>query len=391
MLCATTGPTSATSSSCSTLASMMRSSAPKCARQVLGRGLADVADAQRVQEARAASCCLLFSSAGDQVVRRSCRPCAPAPRAWPRRACTARAGCATMPPSTSWSTSLSPRPSMSMRAAARRSAGCACLRCAGQNRPPLQRQSTSPSSRAIALPHTGHWPPSALAQVERLAASAGRLSARTPTTSGITSPARRTITVSPMRTSLRRDLVLVVQRGVADRRAADEHRLQLGHRRELAGAADLDVDAAHARHLLLRRVLVRHRPARLARHEAEPLLQRAVVDLVDHAVDVEGQRVALRGDAAVEGDQPVGALAPRARSALTGRPMRGERVEQRAVRGRQRPSPAPRRGRRRRSSAAARAAIAGSSWRTAPAAALRGLTKVFSFFAPLRSARAGAR
>src|SRR5664280_853660 len=65
----------------------------------------------------------------------------------------------SMPASTSWSTIFSPSPSMSR---ARRPAKwrMACLRCAAQKRPPLQRQSTSPSSRAIALPQTGHLPPS---------------------------------------------------------------------------------------------------------------------------------------------------------------------------------------------------------------------------------------
>jgi hypothetical protein len=51
------------------------------------------------------------------------------------------------------------------------------------------------------------------------------------------------------------DLV-VVQRGVD--RGADEHRLQLGHRRERADAAHLHVDVEQHGELLLRRVLVRH-------------------------------------------------------------------------------------------------------------------------------------
>ena len=60
--------------------------------------------------------------------------------------------------------------------------------------------------------------------------------------------------------------------------------------------------------LLLRRVLLRHRPARLARLEAELFLQGAVVDLVDDAVDVVGQAVAQRGDRGVEVDQAGRAL-----------------------------------------------------------------------------------
>ena len=193
---------------------------------------------------------------------------------------------AHQPESTSWSTSRSPRPSMS---SARRPAKCriACLRCAGQNRPPEQRQSTPPFSRITRCRRPG-----TRAAYGSRALRPAR-SRATPTTSGITSPARRTITVSPIRTPLRR-ISTVVQGRIADRRAADEHRLELGHRRQLAGAADLHVDAFEHRRLLLRRVLVRHGPARLARLEAESLLQRAVVDLVDDAVDVEGSRRAAR-------------------------------------------------------------------------------------------------
>ena len=107
-------------------------------------------------------------------------------------------------------------------------------------------------------------------------------------------------------------------------------------------------------------------------------LQRAAVDLVDHAVDVERQRVALARRCAGESRPARRHPAPRARSCADRQAHRSQRVEQRAVRGRHAPSRAPRPGRRRRSSAAAGRRCAGSSWRTAPAAALRGLTKVFS-------------
>ena len=64
------------------------------------------------------------------------------------------AGVCTMPASTSWSTSLSPRPSMS---SARRLAKCssACLRCAGHTRPPVQRAIASSGRRTMAEPHSG--------------------------------------------------------------------------------------------------------------------------------------------------------------------------------------------------------------------------------------------
>ena len=84
---------------------------------------------------------------------------------------------------------------------ARRLAKCskACLRCAGQNKPPLQRATASSSSFTICEPHTGHC-----CGIVNICTACGRFSRMTLTTSGITSPARRTITKSPIRTSLRR-------------------------------------------------------------------------------------------------------------------------------------------------------------------------------------------
>ena len=108
------------------------------------------------------------------------------------------AGLLTICASTSCSTSFSPSPSIFI---ARRLAKCrkACLRCAGQNSPPVQRDTDSSSNRTTCEPHTGHT-----AGIANSRASRGRRSITTRATSGITSPARRTTTVSPMRTSLRR-------------------------------------------------------------------------------------------------------------------------------------------------------------------------------------------
>ena len=75
----------------------------------------------------------------------------------------------------------------------------ACLRCAGQNKPPVQRATASSAGRSMCDPHSGQT-----LGMANCAAFAGRFSNITETTSGITSPARRTITVSPMRMSLRR-------------------------------------------------------------------------------------------------------------------------------------------------------------------------------------------
>ena len=69
--------------------------------------------------------------------------------------------------------------------------------------------------------------------------------------------------------------------------AADADRLQPPDRRQLAGAADLDVDRLERGLGLLGREFVRERPARRAGDLAEPLLPVEPVDLVDDAVDVE--------------------------------------------------------------------------------------------------------
>ena len=58
------------------------------------------------------------------------------------------------------------------------------------------------------------------------------------------------------------DVVLVVQRGVLHHHAADRDRLELGDRRQRAGAADLDLDVAQHGGGALGRELVRDRPAR---------------------------------------------------------------------------------------------------------------------------------
>ena len=99
------------------------------------------------------------------------------------------------------------------------------------------------------------------------------------------------------------DVVLVVQGDVLHDDAADADRLELADRRERAGAADLDLDIAQHGHGALGRELVRDRPARRARHEAEPLLPVEPVDLVDDAVDVVVELGALLLDLAVERDQ----------------------------------------------------------------------------------------
>ena len=69
----------------------------------------------------------------------------------------------------------------------------ASLRCAAQNNPPVQRATASPSMRTIKESHTGQRVGKTIWR-----ALAGRRSCTTPIICGITSPARRIITVSPI-------------------------------------------------------------------------------------------------------------------------------------------------------------------------------------------------
>jgi hypothetical protein len=101
------------------------------------------------------------------------------------------------------------------------------------------------------------------------------------------------------------DIVLVMQCGVLHHHAADRNRLQLGHRRERTGAADLDVDAVHDGGRFLGRKFVRNRPARRPRHESEPLLPVEPVELVDDPVDVVAECRALRFDVAIHREHVV--------------------------------------------------------------------------------------
>ena len=64
--------------------------------------------------------------------------------------------------------------------------------------PPVHRATASPSKRTIGLSQNGHF--SGMVHFFSLPV---RAETTGPTTSGITSPARRTITWSPIRTSLR--------------------------------------------------------------------------------------------------------------------------------------------------------------------------------------------
>ena len=103
---------------------------------------------------------------------------------------------------------------------------------------------TRPRARPRA-PHTGHF----AGMLERASCRAGACSLSTSTTSGITSPARRTRTVSPTRTSLRSTsswLWSVARLTVTPETSTG---WSMRDRRELPGAPDLHHDVEHLRDL----------------------------------------------------------------------------------------------------------------------------------------------
>ena len=118
--------------------------------------------------------------------------------------------------------------------------------------------------------------------------------ARPPTICGITSPARCTMTVSPIRTSLRRisSSLCRVARCTTTPPTVTGSSIAVG----VSAPCRPTVIMMSRRHglRLLGGEFVRQRPARRPAAHAEPVLQREVVDLVDDAVDVVGQFGAAR-------------------------------------------------------------------------------------------------
>ena len=94
-----------------------------------------------------------------------------------------------------------------------------------------------------------------------------------------------------------------MQRGVGDGHAAHADRLQPRHGGEFAGAAHLHIHAQEHGGHFLRRVFVRHGPARLAGDKAQLLLQRQGIDFVNHAINLIGQAAALLPQALVKRHQ----------------------------------------------------------------------------------------
>ena len=169
-----------------------------------------------------------------------------------------------------------------------------CTRCAGQSTF-TQWWFASPSRRTSGCPHTGHCVGNFHLRAPRLRFATtgphdlGDHVARLADDDGVA-----------LAHVLPRDLVLVVQRGEPDRRAADEHRLELRERRGAPGAPDAHHDVPEHRGLLLGRELERDRPARCLAREPELVALREVVDLHDRAVDLVTERVTVREHALAE-------------------------------------------------------------------------------------------
>jgi hypothetical protein len=260
-----------------------RGPAPEVPGQVLGGGLADLADAQGVQEARQRGLLARSSAATRLAALLSAMRSSAA--AWPRPACTARAACGSGRRRPAGRPACRPGLRCPSRAGRQSAAGLLALRGAEQAAAAAVVHAAALAQRRAAA-HRALPRHAEVGHVGR----AGWPGTR-PTTSGITSPARRTITVSPTRTPLRRSsnrLCSVALLTVVPPTNTGS---------SLATGVSLPVrptwiSMSQRGHLLLRRVLVRHRPARLARHEAQALLQFDGVHLVDHAVDVERQRIA---------------------------------------------------------------------------------------------------
>ena len=223
----------------------------------------------------------------------------------------------TRPRSTSWSTSLSPRPSMS-----------------------IARRDGEMQQRLLALRRAEE---AAGAARDRLVLALRRPPSRTPgTSSGIVEPVglRARARASRTRADLRNhvagaahdDGVAAARRpcgGSRPRCAASRCTIVVpptntGFRRATGVSAPVRPTwTSMSEHLggrFLGGKLVRDRPARRARDEAELLLLGEAVDLVDHAVDVVGELRALGADVARRTRAGPRRPSRRARSFATGKP-----------------------------------------------------------------------
>ena len=113
--------------------------------------------------------------------------------------------------------------------------------CAAQISPPVQRRTASPGGRTAWLPQTGQVSGNGTVRLLRPPLRHHGNHLRDHVAGALDHHRVADADV------LAGDLVLVVQRRAAHQHAADVDRLQLGDRRQRAGAADLDMDVLAAR------------------------------------------------------------------------------------------------------------------------------------------------
>ena len=101
------------------------------------------------------------------------------------------------------------------------------------------------------------------------------------------------------------NLIGIVQRDVGDDDPANRDGSEPPYRGQFAGAADLDVNRLQRSLRTLGGEFVRDGPARRLRDETQPLLPVEAVDLVHHAINVEGQIGAAPFDVSIMGEYGV--------------------------------------------------------------------------------------
>ncbi len=228
-----------------------------------------------------------FFQRGQQVLRRvvghalELRPGSPDPGGTGRAACGSHGRRPADPPASR------PGPRCPWRGG-RQKCKRASLRCAAQNRPPEQRWLASPFSRTTSLPQMGHWRGMRKFWARRPGAAP---EANAHHLGNHIACAAHDHLVAHAHAFFA-DLEQVVQRGIGYRDAAHKHRRQARHGRELAGAAHLDVDAFYAVAISCAGYLcaTAQRGSRVTKPRSR--CNCSAVDLVDHAVNVVGQRIA---------------------------------------------------------------------------------------------------
>ena len=152
--------------------------------------------------------------------------------------------------------------------------------------PPVQRATASPSTRTIGFAQNGQC-----VGIVHTTSAPVRSDGTGPITSGITSPARRTTTVSPIRTSLRATSswlwsVALVTVAPPTNTGSRNRKGRHGTR-----STDVHLDAKQAGRLLLGRKLVRDRPTGAPCREPHLCLLGQWIYLHDHAVGLIRQVV----------------------------------------------------------------------------------------------------